>query len=168
MNKKVLFGFIKSGGFDFINSNRFALLNEAMDIRKDKEERYVPAFYKRLQCIELEQETLGTSVTNQLWFNTIEDGESFEDVEFEVVSNSTKKDKRGNLMAFPKLKKDFQDIGSLVFSSVYKNNVRAFDNRVTRAVKVSGKRDKNKIIINKINSVIAHENDSELFNLGVF
>lgn len=169
IGKKILFGLIKSGAFDFENENRYELLNQAMDIRKDKEDRFVSDSYDRTACIKLEQETLGTSVTHPLWFDTINDGETFEDIEFNVVMNSTKNDKKGNLMAFPKLNKDTQDIHSLAFANIYKTNTRAFDNRVTKSVILNGKRDGSKIIISKVCGVIPHAKATDqLYDLGIF
>lgn len=169
INKKILFGLIKAGGFDFEDENRFALINLAMDIRKDKDERLAPNMYDREKCIRLEQEVLGTSITHELWFNSLSDGDTFEEVEFEIISTSTKKDKRGNLMAFAKLRKDTQDISSLVFSSIYKGNTRAFDNRVTSSAILSGRRDGNKLIITNVDGIIEHKSDSlDLFDMGIF
>lgn len=148
MNKRVLNGLIKAGAFDYENENRYELLNQMMDIRKDKDDRYDTSQYNKVVCMELENEVLGTSITYTPWFNTVENGDSFIQ-EFELVSTTIKKDRKGNDMAFVKLKIDGQDISGLVFSSVYKNNQVCFDKEV-KTIKLKGKRSDDKIIIDDV------------------
>ena len=161
LNKRVLTGLIKSGAFDFEDTNRYKLLNHMMDIRKDKDERLIEDLYNKITCINLEKETLGTSLTFTPWFDSINDDNNFINITFDLISVNKRKDKKGKMMAFVKLGIDGQEIDGLAFSQVYCNNVQAFDTSRTKSITVNGKKSDNKIIISKI---INFDLKEEIFN----
>lgn len=155
-NKKVGVALIKSGALDSFNTNRYELLNEFMDIRKDKDDRYSPIAYDENVCMEFEREVLSTCITYVPWIDTILDGDKFEQ-EFELVSCSERTDKNGNMMGFPKLKIQGSIIDAIVFSRTYCNNVQAFDVDRTASLVVKGKKDGQKLIISKVIQITSHE-----------
>lgn len=68
-NKRVAEAFIKAGAFDFENPNRKELLNQYISIRNQelsknqREPLLENTTYDRLDCMEMEAETLGRSIT---------------------------------------------------------------------------------------------------------
>ena len=171
LNKRVLTGLIKSGAFDFEDTNRFSLLNKMMNLRKDKTGRYLEAYYSKEDCMDFEKETLGTYITYIPWINTINDGETFSNVEFNLISTSPRKDKKGNQMAFVTLKKDNVEIKGIVFSRLYCSNIQAFDCNRTNTIVINGKKQGEDIIISKVISFNLKEEIKEssflmdMFNL---
>lgn len=149
-NKKTIQGLIKAGGFEFEDENRYELLNATIQARKDKDELYSSHLYDASHCMNLEAEVLGTYITHLPWFDSIEDGETFYEEEFELIQNSTKRDKKGNTMCYAKLLKNGQEISCLVFASIYCKNVKAFDNRYTGKIAITGTKDRDKIIVKKV------------------
>ena len=150
MNKRVLGGLIKAGAFDFQSDNRYELLNNMMDIRKDKDERYIPSMYSHLSCMSLEKEFLGTSITyTPLWDSL--DKDTLLNQEFDLISTTEKRDKKGNMMGFVKLSLQGIEIDALVFSSTYCKNISKFDNVITDKVTLRGKKDgKGKFIVSSV------------------
>lgn len=157
-NKRVMIGLILSGAFDFENENRFALINELFKIRKikykkddkiDEEEFYRPENYNKEMCIKVENEYLGTSITNELWWDSINDGEQFQQT-LDLLSVSTRPDKNNHMMAFLELGKENVKIKGLVFSSLYKKISSSFDINTVQAITIVGKKDKNNIIVNAV------------------
>lgn len=159
MNKRVLTGLIKAGAFDYQNKNRYELLNEMMDIRKDKDERLNINEYDKLVCMKLENEVLGTSITYTPWFDTIEEGDAFIQT-FELKSCTTRRDRNNLEMAFPKLIIDGQEIDALVFARTYKNNKMCFKNDIKK-IKVKGRKSDKKIIIDDVMDFTKTENIDE-------
>ena len=149
-NKRVMFGLIKAGAFDFYNTNRYDSMNELMDIRKDKDDRLVSIMYDKSACMALETEVLGTSITYKPWFETIKAGELFEQT---LVLKKTieKTDKKGNLMGFITFSHEGINIDGLVFSNLYKKTSIAFDTEVTHDVTVQATKEASgKIIIKNV------------------
>lgn len=150
LNKRVLGGLIKAGAFDFYNSNRYELLNEMMDLRKDKDDRLVSDMYDECACMELEKEVLGTSITYTPWWDTIGTDEPCEQW-FDLVSTRERVDKKGNMMGFVKLKFQNTEIDALVFASTYCKSVSAFDTNITGRVLLKGRKDsKGTLIVSKV------------------
>ena len=154
-NKKVGVALIKAGALDSFNTNRHELLNEFMDIRKDKDDRYIPNSYDENICMEFEREILSTCITYVPWIDTIQSGDKFEQ-EFELVSCGERPDKKGNMMGFAKLKTQGMIVDALVFSRTYCNNVQAFDVNRTAMVVLKGKKDGTKLIISSVVQTTSH------------
>jgi DNA polymerase-3 subunit alpha len=150
-NKRIGMGLIKAGAFDFYNSNRYELINEFYDIRKDKkEERLDVTSYNESVCMELEKEVLGACVTYTPWWDTVLPGSQFSQ-ELEIVSVQTKRDRKGNMMAFPVLAHNGVTIKAVAFASVYGKNVMAFDKELNDTINIFGEKDdKGQIIIKKV------------------
>lgn len=149
-NKRVMFGLIKAGAFDFYNTNRYEVMNELMDIRKDKEDRFVSAMYDKEACMSLESEVLGTSITYQPWWETINANEVFEQT-FKLVKTTQKADKKGNMMGFVTFSHDGINIEGLVFASTYKKTSSSFNTEYVRDITIQGKKDASgKIIVNSV------------------
>jgi DNA polymerase-3 subunit alpha len=149
-NKRVMFGLVKAGAFDFVNKNRYELLNELMDIRKDKDDRFVSIMYEKKICMSLETEVLGTSITYQPWFDSIKANEVFEH-NMNLVKVSEKQDKNGNMMGFVTFECDGINVDGIIFSSVYKKTRCSFNPKEVRDITIQGKKDdKGKIIVNQV------------------
>lgn len=150
MNKRILGALIKAGAFDFQSNNRYELLNNMMDIRKDKDDRLMTIMYIEEVCMALEKEILGTSITyTPIWDSMPIDTSLIQ--EFELVSITEKKDKKGNMMGFVNLMLQGIAIEGLVFASTYCKNIRSFDtNRISKIV-LKGKKDsKGKFIVSSV------------------
>jgi DNA polymerase-3 subunit alpha len=158
-NKRVLVGLISSGAFDSFNSNRYELLNEMMDIRKDKDDRYTPDMYDIESCVALEKKFLGTSLSYDEWWNTILDGDNFEQT-FSLIDVTEKLDKKNNMMAFATLSIQGTEIKTLIFSSIYNKTKFSWDSNVVDKITIQGKRSGNNIIVNSVIDVIT-KNDYE-------
>ena len=150
MNKRVLGGLIKAGAFDFQSENRYELLNNMMDIRKDKDERFVPVMYNEQACMNFERDILGTSITyTPLWDSLPTD--TTMNQEFTLVSTLEKRDKKGNMMGFIKLSLQGIEIDALVFASTYCKNIKTFDTSLIQSVELRGKKDsKGKFIVSSV------------------
>ncbi len=146
-NKRVGAALIKAGAFDSLDSNRYSLMNEFYDLRKDKDDRLVPSEYDRYVCQELEKETLGTNVTYKPWWDIIKKNSKVKQV-MRIRKVTEKVDKNGNMMAFVELEVEKCMIKGLVFASLYTKNVDKFKNKV---LEFTGKKDdKGIFIINKV------------------
>lgn len=164
-NKRVMFGLIKSGAFDFYNANRYESLNELMDIRKDKDDRYVPMIYDKSACMSFEKETLGTSLTFKPWWDTIQEKEMFVQ-DFKLKAINERPDKNGNLMGFATLSYEDTDISALIFSSLYKKTKRSWKTSNTNMFKIKGTRSSKNILIKELIEVneIESENMYDIFD----
>lgn len=149
-NKRVMFGLIKAGAFDFYNTNRYETMNELMDIRKDKDERFVSLVYDKSACMELETEVLGTSITYQPWWETIKTNDVFQQT-FKLEKVMEKCDKKGNMMGFVTFSYEGINIEGLVFANLYKKTSCSFDMTMVRDITIQGKKDASgKIIANAV------------------
>lgn len=159
-NKRVGIALIKSGAFDFIDKNRFALINSFYDIRKDKDDRLDMDDYDEGACIKFEKEVLGAPVTFKPWWDSIDTDEKIIRT-FEIVEVEERYDKNRNLMGFVTLLNDGCLIRGIAFSRVYAKNVGNLDTKRNKLITVSGKKDsKGILIINKI-SPYKEENTGE-------
>lgn len=148
VNKTAIKNLIKAGAFDFVELNRNKSLNQAYDMRKDKDERLDVNNYNFLVCMEYESEVLSVMLTHRPWFDTIEDG-YVKIPECEVVSVQQKKDRKGRLMAFVKIIVDVNEIEVIVFSSSYIKYDNLFDNRFGNKISIEGEKKDGKIIFKK-------------------
>ena len=157
MNKRVLTGLIKAGAFEFYNSNRYELLNEMMDLRKDKDDRYVSTEYNEEICMDLEKEVLGTSITyTPIWDSLPTDTTIIQ--AFDLISINERRDKKGNMMGFAKLRLQGITIEALIFASTYCRNVRNLDPQFVSKITLKGKKDsKGKFIVSSVVSTVGKD-----------
>lgn len=149
-NKRVMLGLVKAGAFDFYNPNRYETMNELMDIRKDKDERFVSIMYGKDICMSLESEVLGTSITYQPWWETVKAGELFEQT-LVLKKVLTKPDKKGNMMGFITFNHEGIDLDALVFSNLYKKTSCSFNIAEVRDVTIQGTKEASgKIIVKQV------------------
>lgn len=149
-NKRVGLALIKAGAMDCFNENRYNLINQFYELRKDKDERLDEDAYDETACIEFEKEVLGAPVTYKPWWNTIEPGTKVTQP-MELVSVAEKTDRNGRLMAFLTLKYKGSTIKGVIFASHYRKYVGLLDTkRYTHAVITGEKDDKGNIIVSKV------------------
>ena len=160
-NKRVLTGLIKSGAFDIFNNNRYELFNQIYDIRKDKDDRYIPSMYNENICIHFEKEVLGTSLTYEEWWDTILDGDNFEQT-FTLNKVQEKRDKKERLMCNAELSYQDTIIPTIVFSSIYNKTYSYWNPNEIKSITISGKKDKNKILVNDVLSVDLLEDNNDI------
>ena len=159
-NKRVAINLIKSGAFDFEDSNRYNLINKFYDLRKEKDERYDPNSYNEFVCMQFEHDTLGYSITYKSWWDNICLEEK---VSNEATLLSTKEivDKKGRLMAFIELEINNCKINATVYSNKYSRYVSCFDTNLTKKIYVEGQKQNGKkdgetiLIINKAKRIAA-------------
>lgn len=125
-NKKVGLGLIKSGAMKEFNDNRYELINQFHDIRKDKDERVCAEDYDNFACMELETETLGTPITFKPWWEEVEKNSPVEN-NMEIVKVREKIDRNGNMMAFITATCNGCTINGVVFASTYCRHSDKFD-----------------------------------------
>ena len=116
---------IKAGAFDSLGeTNRFKLINEAYDVRKDKDERLDESAWTKIEAQKMEISVLNTSITYPLIFNNVPNGDLYEFKNCRVTSVVEKTDKKGKLMAFVKvLINDIEPVEVVVFASSYLKNI---------------------------------------------
>lgn len=151
VNKTATLALIKAGAFDSLGeTNRFKLLNEAYEVRKDKDERYDESLWSEVEAQRFELEVLKTSITYPLIFNSANDGEDLHLPNCKIVSVTEKKDRKGKLMAFAKvLVNDLEPVEVIVFASKYINNLDLFDIRYGDVIDIVGEKDGKKIKFKK-------------------
>ena len=151
VNKTAIMALIKAGAFDSLGeTNRYKLMNEAYDTRKDKDDRLDESTWNKSKAQKLEISVLNTSITYPLVFASAEDEDKVELNNCKIVAVNEKKDKKGKLMAFVKvLVDDVEPVNMIVFSSSYINNYDLFDVRYGDIIDVFGEKDGNKLIFKK-------------------
>ena len=138
-NKRIGENLIKAGAFDFIDKNRFALLNQFHELRRDKGiDPYDTSTYDEDACIEMEEEVFGKSITHKPWWDAIKDGTSLREIPAEVLDVTERTDKRGGLMAFAELLINKCHVRALIWSSKYSKCHAAFDMNLGTRIQVSG------------------------------
>lgn len=142
-NKRVAVNLIKAGAFDFVETNRYKLLNQLYDLRKDKDDRLDEDKYDEDTCIKLEKEVLGYSITHKPWWDSIYINETIEE-EAELLEVKETKDKKGRIMAFAKLRINKCEVNTTIFSSRYIRYISCFDKRITNHIVVKGKKQNGK------------------------
>lgn len=148
-NKRIAVGLIKSGCFDFYNSNRYALMNELATMRKEELE-FNPEEYNVSACMQFEKETLGTCITHTPWWNTVIPGAKVTK-QLKIKSVLVKKDRNGRNMAFVVFEDQGIEIKAVAFASTYTKSALAFNKDMFQEINVSGKKDdKGQMIIDKV------------------
>lgn len=125
-------------------------MNQAYDIRKDKDERFNEDEWDKAKSQEFEIEVLNTSITHPLVFGSAEDGEMLKLNNCKIVSVTEKKDRNGNLMAFVKVRIDnIEPVEVLVFASSYVKNYDLFDTRYGDVINIVGEKNGKKLKFKK-------------------
>lgn len=148
-NKRVAINLIKAGALDSFNPNRLESLKKLYDLRKDKYEDFDTSRYSESMSIEMEKETLGINLTHHTWWEEVKNEQIFSSEEVFILNKTEKTDKRGRLMAFLNLLVDDCTIEAIAFASTYSKYQAAFQS-TERQLKLIGKKDNEKIIINKL------------------
>ena len=151
VNKTATIALIKAGAFDSLGeTNRFKLINEAYDVRKDKDDRLDVTTWSNVEAQKMEIAVLNTSITYPLVFNNVANGDLHEFKNCRVTSVVEKTDKKGKLMAFVKvLINDIEPVEVVVFASSYMKNADLFDKRYGDVINIVGEKDGKKIIFKK-------------------
>lgn len=154
MNKRVGLALIKAGAFDFQNENRFEMINKFYDLRKDKDDRLNDEGYERKECMMMEKEVLGTSITYVSFWDQAKANEKVE-VNFEIKSLTEKTDKNGKLMAFVDGECDGSQVRALVFASQYLSNRMFFEGKMGNIITLNGKKDeKGTLVVSKVSKYV--------------
>ena len=151
-DKKTGEALIKAGAFDFEDSNRNALLNKFIDIRKAKkdEEIYDENSYDEMTCMQYEMEVFGSSISHISKWDNLEAGKSIK-TDIYITSIKEKIDKNNNMMAFIEADiKPNKKIQGIIFASVYCRNVDLI--KLNTKIPCQIKKDENgkKFIVSKI------------------
>lgn len=118
-NKRIGENLIKAGAFNFLDTNRYSLLNEFHHIRKDKNVLDIlPEAFDEDAVIEMEKEALGTPITYKPWWDEVVVNKKFT-VRGHIREINERNDKRGRLMAFPELAINKCVVNGLIFASSY-------------------------------------------------
>lgn len=151
VNKTAIIALIKAGAFDSLGeTNRFKLINQAYNVRKDKDERLDESTWSKSCAQALEIEVLNTSITYPLIFNSAMDKDIITLENCRIINVTEKKDKNGKLMAFVKVKvNDIEPVDVIVFSSLYLNNYDLFDVRYGDVINIIGEKDGKKLKFKK-------------------
>ena len=151
VNKTATIALIKAGAFDSLGeTNRFKLINEAYDVRKDKDDRLDVTTWSNIEAQKMEIAVLNTSITYPLIFNNVPNGDIHEFTNCRVTSVVEKTDKKGKLMAFVKvLINDIEPVEVVVFGSSYMKNIDLFDKRYGDVINIIGEKDGKKIKFKK-------------------
>lgn len=146
-NKRISTALIKSGAFDFYNSNRYSLLNELASIRKEDIIYTNENEYNNISCMEFEKEVLGSSITYNPWWNTVIPN-AFVTKTIQLKKLYTKKDKNNKTMAFLTLFDEGVEFKAIMFSSVYSKYKSLLEGEF---ITIQGKKDtKDQLIIDKL------------------
>lgn len=153
LRQNVVFALIKAGAFDYEHDNRYVLLNRQLDIRKDKKTvRYNEDEWSAAVCQNMEIEVIGSSITHPLWWNDIKDGQIVKDIIATVKAIKEHTDKRGGLMCFCTFDIANCIIEGVMFASNYRDK-GGTDLKKNKQFIISGKKDKDKLIISKVQPV---------------
>ena len=155
-NKSVFENLIKAGCFDFISKNRNTLLNAIYAMRgdKNKETKQLLALneqdYDKDLCREYEKSTIKTYLTYPCLYKQVPVNKNVV-LECQLHEFKERRDKKGNMMGFYKLKIDGEIVDALCFASVH-TGIRlelehAFNTK--KILYLSGKKDdKDKFLVN--------------------
>ena len=164
-NKRVAENLVKSGAFDFQDTNRINLLNILHENRGDKiknestGEREVifedPERWNEIRSMEFEKESLGTNITYHTWWETLEENQAAA-FTGEIISVREHRQKNGGLMAFVMMR-DIEtntDIECCIFAKTYGPLNTLIYNREGHYLRVSGRKsEKGSFIVNNVEYV---------------
>ena len=158
-NKRIAENLIKAGAFDFEDTNRKKLLNEFTAARNEtrtksqQEELIEDLAWDKMDCMQMEAETLGRSITYEPAWKGALAGEvlkgncTFKSIKKHITKSSHK------TMAMLTVTNEAYDMEALVFPREYPKFSRILENYETGSIYyVEGTMDKEgkKLIINKI------------------
>lgn len=165
-NKRIAEALIKSGAFDFENTNRKELLNEYISIKNEsriksqQEDLLENTTFDRTDCMQMEMEVLGRSITFKPAWQGAMPGEHLEgNCTFKGIRHHTAKSS-GKKMAMLTVVNESLEMPSLVFPREYAKFMRILKDYPATVKKgeqfpiyyVSGcmSKDGDKFIVNKI------------------
>ena len=158
-NKRIAEGLIKAGAFDFEDTNRKKLLNEFTAARNEtrtksqQEELIEDLAWDKIDCMQMESETLGRSITYEPAWKGALPGEvlkgncTFKGIKKHITKSSHK------TMCMLTVTNEAYDLEALVFPREYPKFSRILENYTDGSIYyVEGKMsdDGKKLIINKI------------------
>lgn len=157
-NKRIAEGLIKAGAFDFEDTNRKKLLNEYTAARngartKSQQEALIEDLtWDKVDCMQMEAETLGRSITYTPAWKGAMAGEvlkgncTFKSIKKHITKTSKK------TMAMFTVTNEAYDMEALVFPKEYPKFARILEDYAGGTYYVEGVMDKEgkKLIINKI------------------
>lgn len=147
-NKRVGVALIKAGALDCFNPNRYELLNEFYDLRKDKDERFNPSEYGKGACTFFEKEVLSCSVTYVPQWDMIADNSAANVIAF-IKKLAVRPDKSGKDMAFMTLEIDGDEVKGLMFARDY-NKKRGLIREGNKFSMNGRKDDKGAFLVNNV------------------
>jgi len=153
LKTNVIMNLIKAGCFDYIDSNRFNLINSAEEILEIPKTDFPE--YSDIHKADFEKESLGMYLTKhpleKFHYKSFDKFEERETVILagEVTELSERKDKNGNTMAFITLTSQYGSVKGLVFSSTWSDKMREVFS-VNQFVAVKGVKSGTSLIINKV------------------
>ena len=173
-NKRIAEGLIKAGAFDFEDTNRKKLLNEFTAARnqtktKSQQEALIEDLaWDKTDCMQMEAETLGRSITYTPAWKGAMPGEclkgncTFKSVKKHITKTSKKP------MAMLTVTNEAYDMEALVFPREYPKYMTILENYSGGTYYVEGTMDKEgkKLIINKIEPPKAEGEDSPQADTG--
>lgn len=174
-NKRIAENLIKAGAFDFEDRNRKKLLNEFTTARNEtrtksqQEELIEDLTWDKLDCMQMESETLGRSITYEPAWKGALPGEvlkgncTFKSIKKHITKSSHK------TMCMLTVTNEAYDMEALVFPREYPKFSRILENYEAGSIYyVEGKMsdDSKKLIINKIEPPRAAGEDAPAVNAG--
>lgn len=148
-NKKVGKALIQSGAFDDIEKNRYKLLNQFMDIRNDKDDRFVENTFSKEVIMEFEQDILGTCLTHIPLLNSLQSKDVFIGV-FDFIDCRKTKDKKGNEMCFLTLSLEGIKTTAVVFASLYSKYQFYFNKNKYVSLKIKAEKTDRGIVVKEV------------------
>lgn len=151
-NKRVALALAKAGALDSFDEdhNRCRIIDKIMEIRGEKKYKPLTAgYYSEIVCMEYEKEVLSAYITYKPWWNTIKENKRITETAF-IISHREQRDKKGGLMCFAKLLINNCEIEAVIFASVYRKCLGAFDENLnfSKDITVTGIKDeKGKLIV---------------------
>lgn len=150
INKAKFTALINAGCFSSLDSrNCHQIYNGYLDLKGDAGDR-LDSNVTRKELMQYEFELFGTNILHVSNFKKKADGDKISATGI-IKSLRTLKDKRGRDMAFVKIETKEDEIECVVFSSTY-GKVKDFIS-VDNKIQVSGKKDKEKIVVDSIKNM---------------
>lgn len=174
-NKRIAENLIKSGAFDFEDTNRKKLLNEftaarnATRTKSQQEDLIEDLSWDKLDCMQMEAETLGQSITYEpAWKGALAGERLSGNCTFKSVKKHVTKKTR-KTMCMLTVTNESYDMEALIFPREYPKFARFTENYLPGTVYyVEGSMDKEgkKLIINRIEPPKEQGKDGELLSSG--
>ena len=143
MNKTVISAFAKSGALDEFNTNRFALLNNIYDIRRDKDDRLDVTAFKKADAMAFEKQLLGAPISSKPEWEKIKASKKKITHQFTVKRVEERADRNGRLMGFLTLETEGVTVKGLAFASTYMKIQGTLNAEGVEYIEAVGKKDDN-------------------------